>query len=53
MEEERIKVGSLTKRQLEAEIKQQLRKDFEDSDQTQGYSVNYEIESWDLNEWND
>ena len=41
----------LTKRQREAEIKRRLRKDFEDSDQTQGYSVNYEIESWNLNEW--
>ena len=42
---------ALTKRQREAEIKRRLRKDFEDSDQTQGYSVNYEIESWNLNEW--
>jgi len=41
----------LTKRQREAEIKRRLRKDFKDSDQTQGYSVNYEIESWNLNEW--
>ena len=41
----------LTKRQREAEIKRRLRNDFEDSDQTQGYSVNYEIESWNLNEW--
>ena len=41
----------LTKRQRESEIKRRLRKDFEDSDQTQGYSVNYEIESWNLNEW--
>ena len=41
----------LTKRQRESEIKRLLRKDFEDSDQTQGYSVNYEIESWNLNEW--
>jgi hypothetical protein len=41
----------LTKRQREAEIKRRLRTDFEDSDQTQGYSVNYEIESWNLNEW--
>ena len=41
----------LTKRQREAEIKRRLRKDFEDSDQTLGYSVNYEIKSWNLNEW--
>lgn len=41
----------LTKRQREAEIKRRLRKDFGDSDQTQGYSVNYEIEMWNLNEW--
>ena len=41
----------LTKRQREAEIKHRLRKDFEDSDQTQGYSVNYEIEVLNLNEW--
>lgn len=41
----------LTKRQREAEIKRRLRKDFEDSNQTQGYSVNYEIEVYNLNEW--
>ena len=41
----------LTKRQREAEIKRRLRSDFEESNQTQGYSVNYEIESWNLNEW--
>lgn len=41
----------LTKRQREAEIRKRLRKDFEDSMQTQGYSVNYEIEVWNLNEW--
>lgn len=41
----------LTKKQREAEIKRRLRRDFEDSDQTQGYSVNYEIEVWNLNEW--
>lgn len=41
----------LTKRQREAEMKRRLRKDFEDSDQTQGYSVNYEIEVYNLNEW--
>ena len=41
----------LTKRQREAEMKRRLRKDFEDSNQTQGYSVNYEIEVWNLNEW--
>lgn len=41
----------LTKREREAEIKRQLRKDFEDSLQTQGYSVNYEIEVINLNEW--
>ena len=41
----------LTKRQREAEIKRRIRRDFEDSDQTQGYSVNYEIEVYKLNEW--
>ena len=41
----------LTKRQREAEIKHRLRREFEDSDQTQGYSVNYEIEVLNLNEW--
>ena len=41
----------LSKRQREAEIKRRLRKDFEDCNQTQGYGVNYEIESWNLNEW--
>ena len=41
----------LTKREREAEIKRRLRKDFEDSLQTQGYSVNYEIEVWNQNEW--
>lgn len=41
----------LTKRQREAEIKRRIRRDFEDSDQTQGYSVNYEIEVYNLNEW--
>ena len=41
----------LTKRQREAEIKQRLRNDFEDCLQTQGYSVNYEIEVYNLNEW--
>jgi hypothetical protein len=41
----------LTKKQREAEIKRRLRKDFEDSLQTQGYSVNYEIEVWNVNEW--
>ena len=41
----------LTKREREAEIKRRLRKDFEDSLQTQGYSVNYEIEVINLNEW--
>ena len=41
----------LTKRQLEAEIKRRLRKDFEDAYQTQGYSVNYVIEVWNQNEW--
>ena len=41
----------LTKRQREAEMKRRLRKDFEDSMQTQGYSVNYEIEVYNLNEW--
>jgi hypothetical protein len=32
-------------------MKRRLTKDFEDSDQIQGYSLNYEIESWNLNEW--
>ena len=41
----------LTKRQRDAEIRKRLRKDFEDNMQTQGYSVNYEIEVWNLNEW--
>ena len=41
----------LTKRQRDAEIRKRLRKDFEESMQTQGYSVNYEIEVWNLNEW--
>ena len=41
----------LTKMEREAEIKRRLRKDFEDSLQTQGYSVNYEIEVINLNEW--
>ena len=41
----------LTKRQREAEIKRRLRKDFESGFQTQGYSVNYEIEVINLNEW--
>ncbi|MBR2237430.1 MAG: hypothetical protein IJ887_06095 [Prevotella sp.] len=41
----------LTKTEREAEIKRRLRKDFEDSLQTQGYSVNYEIEVINLNEW--
>ena len=41
----------LTKRQREAEINRRLRKDFEESMQTQGYSVNYEIEVYNLNEW--
>ena len=40
----------LTKRQREAEIKRRLRKDFEVGFQTQGYSVNYEIEVWNVNE---
>ena len=41
----------LTKRQREAEIKRRLRKDFETGFQTQGYSVNYVIEVWNINEW--
>ena len=41
----------LTKKQREAEIKQRLRQDFEVGYQTQGYSVNYVIEVWNLNEW--
>ena len=41
----------LTKRERETKIKRRLRKDFEDSLQTQGYSVNYEIEVINLNEW--
>lgn len=42
----------LTKRERGTESRRRLRRDFEDGSQTQGYSVNYEIEVWNLNEWN-
>jgi hypothetical protein len=41
----------LTKREREAEVKRRLREELEDNNQTQGYSVNYEIEVINLNEW--
>jgi predicted restriction endonuclease len=41
----------LKKREREAEVKRRLREELEDNNQTQGYSVNYEIEVINLNEW--
>jgi len=42
---------TLTPRQRKAEIKRKLRKDFEIGFQTQGYTVNYDIEVWLINDW--
>lgn len=41
----------LTKREREAEAKRRLRAEFETRFQTQGFSVNYDIEVWNQNEW--
>lgn len=41
----------LTQKQKEKEARRLLRAEFDVAFQTQGYSVNYEIEVWNFNEW--
>ena len=36
---------------LEAEAKRIIRKELEMNYQTQGYSTNYDIEVWNVNDW--
>ena len=38
-------------RVLEAEAKRIIRKELEMNYQTQGYSTNYDIEVWNVNDW--
>jgi len=43
----------LTKKQKKKEAERVLRAEFDVAYQTQGYSINYEIEVWNINEWFD
>ena len=40
-----------SRRVLEAEAKRIIRKELEMNYQTQGYSTNYDIEVWNVNDW--
>lgn len=46
-----IKMTPSTKKSLEREARQLLRKELDLCYQTQGYSTNYVIEIWNANEW--
>lgn len=43
----------LTQKQKKKEAERVLRAEFDVVYQTQGYSINYEIEVWNINEWFD
>ena len=45
-------IEKTSKRVLEAEARRRLRKEMESAYQTQGYETNYDIEVWNINEWN-
>lgn len=44
-------IEQTSKRVLEAEAKNILRKELDFAHQTQGYETNYDIEVWNINEW--
>ena len=48
-EDDRLERAS--RRVLEAEAKRIIRKELEMNYQTQGYSTNYDIEVWNVNDW--
>lgn len=44
-------IEQTSKRVLKAEARRILRKELEIAYQTQGYETNYDIEVWNINEW--